>query len=100
MRKWCELSAFYSNGGKTALLKKIDNGKYVVSFKEDRNLILIETYKEAIIWLYDHGYDLVKSPKKKYDASRHVPHQQSFVPKPKNTNVSTIRYQELGSGGQ
>lgn len=88
MRKWCEPSAFYSNGEKTALLKKTDNGKYVVSFKEDQELILIETFKEAITWLYEHGYDLVKYPNKKYDASRYVPHQQSFVPRPKIRKVA------------
>jgi len=88
MRKWCEPSAFYSNGKKTALLKKIHNGKYVVSFKEDQDLILIETFIEAKAWLHEHGYDLVKYPNKKYDASRYVPHQQSFVPRPKIRKVA------------
>ena len=87
MRKWCVQTAIYYDGRKFALLQRSCAQQYEVSIPNDPPFVF-RTSREAIRWLERGGYELVRSPNEKYDASRHVPHQQSFVPRPEIRKVA------------
>ena len=82
MRKWCEPTAIYNNGETMALLKKVGVRKYCVSFGRRDTPLSFEDLQQAVIWLEDHDYKIVKLPHKKYDVSRYVPPEEGFVPRP------------------
>ena len=87
MRKLCVQTAIYYDGRKFALLQRSDAQQYEVSITNDPPFVF-RTLGEAIRWLGRCGYEFVKYPNHKYDASRYVPHQQSFVPRPEIRKVA------------
>jgi hypothetical protein len=87
MRKWCVQTEIYYDGRKFALLQRSDAQQYEVSITNDPPFVF-RTLREAIRWLGRGGYELFVSPYEKYDASRYVPHQQSFVPRPEIRKVA------------